>query len=477
MSIRLTGAFLLLLATATAACTSADEKAATAAGLAESAYNDGRLPAARAYIQQALAQRDNVSEYWALLAQINVATGDASGAFDAYENVLTLDRGNVEALSTLLQLGLAGNAAGRAERYADQLAVLDPSSTLPATVKAAAALDRGDKETTDRLLAQVLDKHPDDVGALLVKSRRLAADQRYGEGAALIEATFKAGGNTNSRLVMLKDLYRKAKDRDRYRDTVARLAAANPTKTDMQLEYADVLYDGGARDQAYALTRALLAAQPRDLAMAADVLNLWLRQGGAAMPVVQVATDAAGLGPVGKAAYAQYASEIGHPDVALAIFDADPPTGPPDTTNSDALAAVAYARGLLGQRPAALATLAAILQQDPEQPRALLARGRLRPDLFGAVTDVRKVVAEDPANVAARLTLADLLLRRGDGQLAENVLREGLDIEGGDPRLAERLARLLVARGRRSDAVAMLTDYARANPLSRRAAALRAPAG
>lgn len=464
----------LALLAATGACTSAETKAANAAALAEVAFNQGRIPVARVYIQQALAQRDDVSDYWILLARINLGSGNASGAFDAYENALTLDRGNVEALSSLCQLAIGGNVAPRAEKYADQLAVLDPNSTLPATVRAAAALARNDKAGADRFLAQVLGPHPDDLGALMVKSRRLAADEKYAEAAAVIETTFSAPGNPTPRLMELVRLYGKAGDRAGYQRSIARLARANPDDPRRQLDYAELLYDGGERDEAYAVTRAILTASQQDVAVAAAVLDLWLQQGPAAMPAASITTDAAELGVEARAAYAQYASEMGHPEVALAILGADGDAGPPDQANADALAAAAYARALQGQRGAALATLNAILSTDPSQTRALLARGRIGGNAADAVADLRKVVSEDPENVTARLALADTLLKRRDDLLARSVLREGLDLGDGDPRLAERLARLLTTAGRRAEATAVLTDYARANPMSRRAAALAA---
>lgn len=465
-------ALALVAATALAGCGSADKTAALNASIAENALAQGQLTVARQYAQRALAARDDVSDYWLLLAHVDIAASDLAGAFDAYQNVLSLDRGNVEALTTLCQIGLAGGDASRATQFADQLALVNPTSTLPRTVRAAAALQRGDQNEAGRLLREVLDKAPDDLGALIVESKLLAAQNRYAEGAAVIERSLASPGNPNSRLDQLKLLYTKAGDRDGYERTVARLAAANPTEARRQLDHADVLYDDGERDRAYAISRAVLAMRPGDIAIASAVLDLWLRQGADAMPLERVTADAGQQELEGKASYAEFATWIGRPDLAVAILPPQAIAGSPSPANSDAKAAAAFAAGLRGDRSGATTALDAILAVDPKQPRALLARARLRPDPVQGLADARQVLADDAGNVRARLTVADLLLAQREPLLAETVLREGLTAADGDSRVAERLARLLTARGQPAGATATLTAFARAHPVSRRAQAL-----
>lgn len=463
---------VLLAAGALASCTSADKRAAADAGIAERAFNQGQMTVARQYVQRALALRDDVSDYWLLLAHIDVNDSDLPGAFEAYENVLTLDRGNVEALTTLCQLGLAGNDPARVDKYADQLALLNPGSSLPPTVKAAAALQRGDNDTAAKMLRQILDKAPGDVGALLVQSRLFAAEGRYADGAALMEQSLRAPGNPTSRLDQMKQLYQKAGDRAGYERTVRRLAEANQTDPKRQLAYADLLYDDGDRDRAYAITRATLLMRPGDVAIASAVLDLWLKQGAGAMSLDQLTRDAGDLDLEGRASLAEYANQIGRPDLALAVLGGGALDGPPTPASSDAKAAAALAVGEQGNRAAALAALNAIIAVDPQQPRALLNRARLESDPVAALSDARRVLADDARNVAARLEVTDLLIKQGDPLLAETTLREALIAPDGDPRVAARLARMLVARGERAEAETMLQEFARANPVSRRAAAL-----
>ena len=179
-----------------------------------------------------------------------------------------------------------------------------------------------------------------------------------------------------------------------------------------------------------------------------------------------------------KAACAQFANEIGRPDIAKAVLGNDRPDAEPNAQNSDAKAAFALAVGLEGRRADALGRLDQILAVDPSQPRALLARARLlgttASNWNAAVSDVRRVVADDPRNVTARLMLAELLLGRKDQELGESILREGARITPDEPRIAARLAKLLIDRGQKDEAAQVLRDLTLAAPASLRAQRLRA---
>ncbi|WP_171007458.1 tetratricopeptide repeat protein [Sphingomonas sp. 3P27F8] len=460
-------------------CTSGDRTAANDAAIAQGALERGQLTVARQYIQRALAIRDDISDYWLIKAHIGLAERDLSGAYDAYQNVLQLDRANVEALTSLCQIALAGNVANQAEKFADQLALINPTDTLPNTVRASAAAARGDKDKANHYLDLVLKARPGDPSALIVKARMLANDQDYAGAAKVMEQALATPGDPTARLSMLLDYYKRARDGDGLFRAVERLVQANPKDPNLQLQYADLLFDRGANDAANAAIARAAEGSGNDLGVPANALNLWLKQGADALPVERMLANAAGSTLAMKAAYAQYANETGHPDVAVRILDsanlANAPMQQPDAAS--AAAALGYARALTGDTAGGNALIAAVLKADPDQPAALLARGRLRAaagDRRGAIEDMRNAVSQDADNIAARLALADTLFRGGDAVLAETALRDGMKGAGDDPRLAARLARLQLAQGRHDAAAATLADFVKANPLSRRAAGIKA---
>lgn len=446
-----------------AACASEADQAAANASAAEAALNAGDPRGAQRLIRRALSVRDDVGEYWLIAAHIAVALGDNISAFDAYRAVIQSDRGNLEALSAICQLALVRNTPAQAAEFADQLALLRPTDMLPPTVRAGIAMVRGDTATSEKMLNEILEQQPDFIPALILKSKLMISLGRPGDAAKTLEDSLKAPGDPDARLFALKDLYFRARDRANYRRTVVRLAEAKPDEVQRQIDYADLLYDEGQRDAAYAISRRIARLRPNDIGFAASLLNLWMKHFDA-VPRNAIARDAAGLPPIMRAAYAQYANEMGLPDLAQQVLGDATLAGKPEQGNADAKAAYAYAVGLKGDPDTALKQLDAIIEADPTQPRALLARARLRTDPLAAIEDARRVVSDDPDNVTGRIVLADLLLKRNDTLLAESTLRDGLKSGRGDPRPAAMLVKMLRAQGRGSSADEVVIDYNRANP-------------
>lgn len=463
----------MLLATVllSPACSSRDQQAATAAGMADAALQQGQLLVARKQINKALAVRDDVADYWMLSAHIALADQDYSGAFDAYESVVMFDRTNNEALTRLCQIALSADQPERAERYADQLAVLSPTDKSAITVKAAIALKRGDKQTATRLLDQVLTADPGDALALGIKSKLLAANDDYVGAARAGEAALAAPGDPAGRLTVLKGIYLKTKDAAGYSRTVARMARSYPDRVTAQMDYAVNLYDTGDATAGLAVTRRILGLRPDDVTLAHGILELWIAHGAAAMPLASIVPNAANSSLQGKATYAQYANAIGHPELALKVLGQAAERDAATAANADAKAARAHARVLLGAIDPAQAEIAAVLAADGDHPGALVARGLLRAkggDQRGAIEDLRHALAGNPDNALARLTLANLQIAQGEAVLAAETLQDGLGDPGADPRIAARLARLLRSQGRNAEAAAVLDNYVRNNPFVRK---------
>lgn len=456
-----------------AACRSADTIAAEQAAQAQADLDQGRLGEARRAITKAMAARDDILENWLLKAHIDLKMGDRSSAFSDYEFALQLDHSNLEALQALCQLGLTFGTPDGIDRYADQLLLLSPGSPIALVAKGNIALARHDADTATGLADRVLAQTPQDLPALSLKSRIMLAQGHFAQAAALIEQTADTPGDLVAKLKLLKDVYAQANDRPDYVQAVRRLAAAAPRDADLQIGYADVLYQNGQPDQARAVIRAAMAAHPSDLQAAAAILNLWQEAGSPAFDPGRIAADAASQSLLMKADYAQFANEMGHPALAIAILQGSA-AGEPNAQNANAKAALAYAIGVTGQADQAMPALNAILDDDhdPDQPFALLARARLLAaahDYRGAVRDARLLVASDGASVTGRLALADILHASGSADLSLSALREGLRAIPGSARLAARLAATLAAQGDRDQAGQVALDLYRIAPMNQRA--------
>ena len=466
----MTAALVLCLASG---CTSADTRAAAQAAEAQADLDQGRITAAGIAVRKAIAARDDNVDYWLLKAHIDVRANDRAGAFSDYEYVLQLDHGNGEALQALCQLGTSAGPADRVDGYADQLLLLNPGSAPALIAKGNVALLGGDADKAAALADRVLAADPQDMSALSLKARVMIGRGKFADAAALIEKTPDSAANTIVKFKLLRDIYAQAHDRPSYERAVRRLAQAAPDDADIQLSFADLLYQDDQNDLARRVIHKTLAVNPLDFHIAASALNVLMKAGPQALDPGKMVADAAGLSLLMKADYAQFANETGHPDIAIAILHgAD--QGDPTPDNSNAKAALAYAVGMTGDPPAAIARLNLILDggHDPNQPWALLARARLLAashDYTNAIRDARLVVANDHDNVTARLALADILRTSGSPDLSVIALREGLRAIPDSTRLAARLAATLSANGDIAQAAGIARDLARTAPMDLRA--------
>ena len=461
----------LLLTPALVGCSSKDQQAQIAAAQAETEFQQGRYKAALQNIQAALRARDDVSDYWLLAARIYMATQDYPNAFSAYQNVYHMDRGNIEALRQLCQLGLNVQRADLVDEYADQLLLLNPSDPLPIVMKGGAALQRADALGALTFADKVLAANPSDLNALILKGQALAFQGKDVEAARLIEPTLGAGGDPTARLALLERIYKAIGDQSGYDRILSRHAQASPADRQVQLDYADWLYQTRRPDQALRVVEQLMKKRSDDIGLSSTVVELWLDAGPDSLSPAQIMSGKA-MPIAMKAAYARYANERHRPDLAVALLQNTVAGHTPSATNSDALASLAYAWGLQGRSGEARKLLEDVLAADDGQPVALLTRARLRladDDLPNALADARKAVANNPLSQTARLVLCTILLRQKENRLAESALREGLRAIPEGIRLAALLASILAQSGRQSEAQSVVREFARATPVSPRA--------
>lgn len=177
----------------------------------------GRTAQAAARLQDALQRDDRLTQAWFTLGELRLEQGDAAGAVAAWERLVQLDPGHVEAACNLSQLqpsrgeavlraALAAGASGerraavlanlgglllQAQRLSDAAQVFrDAVAAAPSSAQALSNLAQvlrrqGALDDADRVLTALIDQHPDVLTAhsdrLLLRSyRQQRADEAEG---------------------------------------------------------------------------------------------------------------------------------------------------------------------------------------------------------------------------------------------------------------------------------------------------------
>nr|WP_179220855.1 tetratricopeptide repeat protein [Sphingomonas laterariae] len=449
------------------ACASREEQAAASAQLADQLLQQGNPAAAAIEVRKALAKRDDVADYWILLARAEMTRRGYAGAVSAYLRALELDRGNLEALHALSELALAGGQLEDAEKYADQLLALNTQNVRALLVKGSIALNRKRFAEANDFADRVLTLDNGNEGGVLLRARILSAETKHGEAAALLEKALEEKGETPALLSGLLDIYRAADDAPNIARTYGRILTLVPDNIGIQFDYARELYRTGKNQEAYAVISELQAKRPDDIGLQGRIVDLWLDAAGEPVPQAEIDRLAAEGSPAIKVAVARYVLEKGKPAEAqriLAPFVRDPVIS---AANVEAHAIYALSQNALGQGGDALRRVNAVLAFDGTNARALLLRARIllaQGKLDQAVADAQILVRDNPTMLPARLTLAQIYVRRKQGDLANAAYQDALKDFPGNPNILVAYLDYLMAAGKRWQALDAAETFTRRNP-------------
>lgn len=440
------------------ACGSSVETAARAREDYQFALNAGDLVAARNAMLRAVQAKDDDAGLWLDLGRTQLNLGDISGAYYAYSRATELDRTNVEALQVLADVSVLAGKIREAERYADQLQLLQPGTPGPLTTKGFIDLARNKPDDAIGKADAVLAMRPFDVNASILKARAFSARSEPRKGAELLEAQIAAKGQDKSVLSTMLALYRKAGDELALLRTKARLAELDPADGERAFDYAGALYRAGDAAAARAITIRLAAADPTPTRLD-EILSLWSIH----EPREQAIRNADGLieraNPAARVRYAAFLVSAGRPGRAQDVLRAHADL-PVSADNADAVAVFAAARAAQGDTRGALPMLNAVLRFDPRNDLAL--RTRVDLDLATGrsdrtLADARRLTIDNPGSAEDRIRLARCYALRGNRSLAETTYWTAFGQIPGNALLYDSFKTFL-AKSNKPEAVALLTQ-------------------
>ena len=458
------GCLAALLLSSLSACDSSVEEAAQAGSLAASALEAGDYRSAREAAQQAVASRDDVSQYWLILGQSQLQLQEFQSAFDAFQRAHELDRANPEPLRTLAELSVMMKRHDDAEDYMNQLLALNPQDPRALIAKGLLILDKGDHQGATRIADGIIKQDPRFVGALALKAKALDASGKRQQGAEILENALRVHGQSQPLLEGLLEIYQRSGDAAGEQRTYARLLAMMPQNSDLQLDYARMFYRRGERVPAFEAILRLHRANPDDPRISGRIANLWLELGTvpAGLREIRMLSESS---PAAKVAMARYAAETRWPEEAVRLLE---PLVPDEPTAGGAGTAALYAEALLkvGRAKEAASLAERVLALDSSSPRALAVRTQVALDgrrLNDALAAGFLLTSEYPRVPQYRALLARVHIARRELNLASQVLREASrDFPKSDAVLQAYVA-LLERQGSRADARALADTFTTRN--------------
>ncbi len=406
-----------------AACGSSEQRAEKAAVRADVFYARRDLYSARIEIKRAIGAQDDVPEYWARLARVELADGHYLEAYQAYARVVELDPDNDEAMQTMAELSYSAGSFEDAERLADKILEHQPRSLRMLLVKGAVAASRRQIPKAREIAERMLSIDPTNEGATILLARVINMGGDREPAITLLETSIAKDGESVGKLMALLDLYTGRDDFPRVARSFARLFALQPGNADLRLEYAKLLYERGRPDRALGMLARLSRRHRGDPAIEQRIVDLWTEVGSDRVDVDAVQRFVATTGD------ASMKVALGHllldqkryADVEAVLR---PHVDKGEVSAAKVEADVLYAGALagLGRSSEALAMVDKVLKFDPSNPRALLMQVRVSVasgDLARALNDAQTLVRDNPGMAEGRVALAGIYVRRNEKILAD----------------------------------------------------------
>lgn len=462
-----TAALLLVLT----ACGSAEEKASKAAARYDVYYARRDYYSARIEIKRAIAAQDDVPEYWARLARVELASGQLLDAYQAYARLIELDPEDSEAIQAMAELSYSGGSYKDSEKLVDKILEKEPRSLRMLLVKGSIAAAQHDAPAARAVAEQMLAIDPANEGGKILLARVLTIGQDRDGAIALLEKAVAEDGESIPKLMALLDLYNAKEDFPRTSRIFARLFALEPLNADLRLDYARLLYERGRPDRALDLLARLTRAHPGDDSIERRIVELW---------------DAVGSDLIDVEGLRRFVDQTGNMTMKMALghllleqkryAEAEAELRPfidgKEITAPRVEADVLYAGALsgLGRGGEALDLTDRVLRFDENNPRALLMRVRVAMaagDLAAALRDAQVLTSDNPRIIDGRIALAEVYVLRRENILADNAYASAMKELSDDSKMLDAYVVYLLRTRRPAIALDVSKRFTRNNLRSR----------
>ena len=476
----------VLAAAALCGCTSQADRVRAGLGKAAQYVRDGQWDKARLETHNVLRMAPRNARAHTLAAQVAEGLGDYPRAWSEWQQAAELDPADLDVQVAIARLQLLSGDADGAARGVARILAKDAGQVGARTLRAAVAVRLGQPEAALAELRDIVARtHPPPVDASLMLASLLAGQGDRAGGLRALDAALAAAPANVALLVAAAQLC-EAAPRDpsfaaRALDFHRRAARAAPQDPSVWRSWADFHLRRREIDQADAVLRAAIAADPRVDPEAAtlDWIAFLADQRGpaAAASAARTAVAAYPGRPSFRLRLAELLDGGGRRDDAehvLVDLAARDPASPGALAAQDRLAERAFSAGRLD---AASEWLAKTLAVQPRDASALRLRARIalaRGEPAAAVGDLRTAVHDAPGSADLVGLLAQAHRANGEPQLARDVLADAVRFRPDDADLRLLLAADMAEAGERDAADGELDAAIRQAPRDARAYAAKA---
>ena len=436
-----------------------DAKAWQLAAQATQLQQTGDTDVAIALMEQAIAIRDDIPEFYVTYGRLAFQAGNLPAAFSSYESARSLEPNNLEALLAVAQLGVQIGEFEKAREAIRVLLLLEPRRLEVRLARG--ILHLADRKFDDAIedADYVLTSDPDNPEATVLKARATFLQGERESAADLLRNFSDSHGDNTAVAATEVEVFRELKKPQEMLAALETLGRLQPDNTGYITERAVVSFQLGRQAEALDLIADRLSEQTlsdEEILGLVRTLRLYATIEQVAALAEQIRASAS---DDAKIEIAKHLAHRGETTAARRLLE--------DVSGADADHVLTLSDYLDQRDGRGLTAILSTLQDDPTNcfARYVLARANLvAGDSREAVYSSQRAADECPTLLENWEVLALAYDQQDRKDHAERVFKQGMAENPQEPYLYESFAKWAIANDRERVAVASAARLARDMP-------------
>ncbi len=461
--------FFLVFNIALAGCDNPENNAVKYIERGNAQFAQGDYAKARVEYKNAARIKPTDPEVRYRLGLVDEAQGDFQNAF---ANFLRAEQQNAQYVPAKLKLAqyfLAGEQYDQSQERLNAAFVIEPDNAEAHALLGALLLRKKDFAGTEKAALFALDKDPANITAVSVLTGLYSAQGDEAKAGEALEKGIARNPKDVSLLLLKAALYEKSMNLPKIVESYQAIFALKPAETLYRANMAAIYTKAGKLDDAEATLRAGIATQPESWPMK-RLLVAFLSDNRGIDNAEKEIKDYMQANPQKDELYFWLADlYIKHnaSDRAAALLEQIVSKNQMDDVGLSARTSLARLNFVKGNRELAEKLVSAVLEKDSGNREALFVRASMAYDrgyYQSAVTDLRTIIRDDPKAKNAYQLLGEALLLQGRLDLAIDTLNQLMEIDPANLPARVRLAQIVSLRGDTKRALELLSIVTKADP-------------
>jgi|CXWL01.1.fsa_nt_gi tetratricopeptide (TPR) repeat protein len=400
---------------------------------------------------------------------VDEAEGDARNAFLAFIQVEQQDPSFYKARLKIANYYLIGDNTEEAQKRVDAVLAGNPENAEAHAINAAILLRKKEFVETEKEARLALDKEPNNITAISVLTGLYLARNDKDKAIAILDEGIKLNPKDISLLMLKAKIYESPLNIEKINETYQAIFKLKPQDSQLRLYLANTYVNARKIDEAEVVLRNAIDDIPNDWDIKREFIN-FLAKNRSLEAVEKEISIYTKKYPQNDGLYLWLSDiyvENNKIEKAVNLLEKVIAKETTDKNSLNAKTSLANINFIKGNKEIAQKMVETVLKKAPNNQQALFIRAAIatdRGDYQNAVSDLRRIIHNQPQAKDAINLLSEVFVMQGYNDLAIETLNQLIDIEPTNSPALVRLAQLYNVNGDSKHALKILDDVNKNNP-------------